>query len=152
MKNKNDLLIVNSICDQFEAKLKDNEETSIDLFLESSDVQIGNDLLKQLLPELIALKIIYSDDRNAAADRLLAKFPKQKSDIEIARHEKSLHGTVSDVGQDTRSEEDLPVKPRQTIERIGKRFQNLKHLASGGLGDVYTAFDSVVKRLSLIHI
>ena len=145
------LLLLNRFCDEFEATLRASEpDAEIGSFLESTKKQNDDpQFLEELLGELIALKVAYSDDRDATAETLKSQYPDCRANIEQAMQQPSLLGTIGATRDDTKAE--TPGRTRRSkspkkIDAAGSRFENLELFASGGLGDVYSAYDKTVKR------
>ena len=154
MQKKDQLLLINRICDEFEAKLQLDSSTDIKRTLESTSTElVDQGLVKNLLVELISLKIAYSENRDATAKSLKERYPEYVVPIENAISQPSLYGTVQGVNGDTSAESNtLPVAPAESFAQMGERFENLVYLASGGLGDVYAGYDKSVKRQVAIKL
>ena len=76
MQKKDQLLLINRICDEFEAKLQLDSSTDIKRTLESTSTElVDQGLVKNLLVELISLKIAYSENRDATAKSLKERYP-----------------------------------------------------------------------------
>ncbi len=152
MKNKDQLLLINRICDEFEAKLQSGVVADIEQALDSAKAnEDSQNLVEDLLPELIALQIVYSANRDSTAKSLKAIYPAHAASIEQAKSEPSLNATVNDLDRDTVIENETQVPP-SSFARMGERYENLEYLASGGLGDVYTGYDKTVKRQVAIKL
>ena len=154
MQKKDQLLLINRICDEFEAKLQLDSSTDIKRTLESTSTElVDQGLVKNLLVELISLKIAYSENRDATAKSLKERYPEYVIPIENAISQPSLYGTVQGVNGDTSAESNtFPVAPAESFAQMGERFENLVYLASGGLGDVYAGYDKSVKRQVAIKL
>ena len=141
------LLLIDRICDEFEAKLQSGADIDVKDVLDSAELQSHDqELLDQLFPELIALQITYSENRVAAAKNLKSKYPEKSGEIESAVHQRSLLGTVDNAHVQTMSDSTHSVRDAAPISRLGDRFEDLKHFAGGGLGDVYSGYDKAVQR------
>lgn len=154
MVNKKYILLVNRICDEFESSLKTGTSSDIEQMLVAAKLENHEpEFLDSLLPELIALKIAYSDDRQATAKTLRLKYPNRSHAIEFAIEQPSLLGTVGASEDDTAFDNSLPKsKVKELIPELSSRFDNLNHLASGGLGDVYVGYDKSVQRRVAIKL
>ena len=141
MKKKDRLLTINRICDDFESKLRVGAEVNTDEVLQGAIADFNELPIAELLPELIELQIVYSNDRRITADALKSKYPEYKTRIESALQQASLEDEPWDAHEDGRAaDEFLRPEIQRSLAEIGDRFTDLEHFASGGLG------------LSLIHI
>ena len=103
MEKTEQLLLVDSICDDFESNLKLGAGSEIAAHLESAKrYSEDSGFLDFLLSELIALKIVYSMDRQATADSLRSEYPHQREQIENAIGQRSLLRTVNESTSDTK--------------------------------------------------
>lgn len=150
MSDKDRILLVNRICDEYESLLQTGEVTQIEEAVESVESTYKDpDLVAVLLPELIALWIFYSGDRDATAAELKSKFPQQSGHIHRAVSQPSLLGTINRAADETGTYSASSVQAptiRPVYADIAGRFENLRHHASGGLGDVYVGYDNTVRR------
>ncbi len=149
MNDVEQLLLINKFCDRYEAELQSGSATGdISQMIEmASRTSNDQDFLDSLLAELLALRIVYSDDRDSEARSLKSMYPDHVDDIESALVQPSLLGTVLTAGDVT----DVSVKTSRSkspkkIAAAGRRFENLELYASGGLGDVYIGYDRTVQR------
>jgi serine/threonine protein kinase len=149
MKKKDLLVLLNQVCDDFESELKSgNTNIEVGKAVESATRTCDSqEFLDALLPELISLKIAYSDDQHEEADSLRSKFPEHASIIANALADPSLQGTFRSEKSETRQSGTRSALPAAMVH-LGDdaRFENLEHYASGGLGDVYSGFDRTVRR------
>lgn len=148
MTKKDRLLLIDRICDEVEAKLQRGSPVNIENVLESATLESRDqEVTGDLFLELIALQIVYSDDRDAEVEILKSKYPQKSGEIDSAVQQRSLLGTV-DIAN-VRTELDAAgtnSKGASSISQLGDRFEDLEHFASGGLGDVYTGYDKAVQR------
>ena len=146
MQKRERILLINRVCEQFESKLKSGSPDDLEQVLEATAKDHPDpDLRDALLAELIALEIFYSDDRDALAASLAARFPDQSANIQNALNQPSVHATLAAGGDQTNAVASAVQTPLPTV-RVGERFADLKHHASGGLGDVYIGYDKSVRR------
>ena len=148
MTNKDQLFLIDRFCDEFESNLQQGSAVNIEQVLDTAKQEAGDPKIAEVLfPELIALQILYSEDRDAEAEILKSKFPERSIEIESAGDQCSLLGTIinnslhTEIDGTNTSSKDAP-----SIRRLGERFENLEHFASGGLGDVYLGYDNSVRR------
>lgn len=147
MKKKDRLLTINRICDDFESKLRVGAEVNTDEVLQGAIADFNELPIAELLPELIELQIVYSNDRRITADALKSKYPEYKTRIESALQQASLEDEPWDAHEDGRAaDEFLRPEIQRSLAEIGDRFTDLEHFASGGLGNVYVGFDKAVSR------
>ena len=147
MKKKDRLLTINRICDDFESKLRVGAEVNTDEVLQGAIADFNELPIAELLPELIELQIVYSNDRRITADALKSKYPEYKTRIESALQQASLEDEPWDAHEDGRAaDEFLRPEIQRSLAEIGDRFIDLEHFASGGLGNVYVGFDKAVSR------
>jgi len=102
MNKIDQILLVDRICDDFEAKLKSGDDVNVEQMLDplrNSDAD--KELSQSLLVELIALEILYSDDRTATANSLRSRFPNFICEIEDALEQPSLSETFGDAVADS---------------------------------------------------
>jgi serine/threonine protein kinase len=152
MKKKERLLLINKVCDEFENQLKAGKSAAINEALESARANCSEpEFIDSLLNELIALQMFYSSDRKALAQSLREQYPDRGSLVAEALNQPSLLGTLPAAKDQTKfdphrlSGNTSPAADLQ-IDSIGGRFKDLRHHASGGLGDVYIGYDKAVRR------
>ena len=149
MQKKDQLLLINEICDGFESQLKAEKPVDIGSTLAVAKSRYDSpDFLDSLLAELITLQIVYSRDRESTAAELKSEFPNQLNAIEQAISLPSLMGTIDHHHDDTKVDTAARTEKSRypEIRSVGTRYAELKHLASGGLGDVYVGYDKSVRR------
>ena len=163
MKEVDQVLLINRVCDEFESKLKTGEEALLESFVESAAREFKDEeLVQSLLSELIALEILYGDDKEAVANSLRSRFPKQAKQIKEALKEGSLFGTLDDVRNGTLAENQLKShvqveldegRATHTASQMVGPYKLLSKLGEGGMGTVWKAEQSTpVKRLVALKL
>ena len=135
--NAQQLLLINEICDEFEERLKQDEFVSVESSIsQTSKHGFGQEASDFLLIELLVLKIQYAQDQDAEASRLCTLHPK---------HAGKIRKLLSDSSRwlDQESEATSNIEFSLTEDH---RFEVRSHFASGGLGDVFIAYDKHVQR------
>lgn len=96
MKKTEHLLLINRICDEFEAKLKLDAGSEIAAHLQSIEGSSqDSEFYDYLLIELVALKIDYSEDRQATADLLRSRYPHHEEQIQNALELQAMQPTMN---------------------------------------------------------
>ena len=154
MVKKDLLLLVDRICDEFEASLRSGTPTNIDQVLASAKSEREEvEFLDSLLSELIALEVAYSDDRSVAAEALRSKYPDHTQAIEFAIEQPSLLGTVGANNDDTafgNSRSILDHHSYKVPQAFPRRFGTYKLVGlvgQGGMGRVYKAIQDGTNRV-----
>ena len=151
MTEPDQLLRINQICDDVESRLQRGDAVVIEEVLASAAQQNVVDRASEyLLVELLALKIEYAENRDDAAASLAKKHPRHVEQISQFRAEPSLHGTLR------KSQSKTFLSSSSTKRNSGEdvkltlpddhRFELRSQFASGGLGEVFVAWDRHIQR------
>ena len=90
MKKKEQLLLINRICDEFESRLRSGAQADIEEALASARLEFDDRVfIDKLLFELIVLRFVYCEDSDSTAALLKSGYPEYGDVIEFAKQQLS---------------------------------------------------------------
>ena len=156
------MLLINRICDDFETQLIGGVACNIETTLESARIDSDHpDFLKDLLVELIALKLIHAAKPEEEAEEIKFLFPGQKNRIDqlLKSLPPSKQDNESASGSKTLEAEDQTIPPTPIAPASGRKSTDVKvgdtlgdyqlvgKIGAGGMGQVYKARHRRMKRM-----
>ena len=156
------MLLINRICDDFESQLIGGGDCSIETTLESARSDSDHpEFLKDLLKELIALKLIHAQRPEEEAAEIKSLYPGQKNNIDqlLQSLPPSPHGAdLAGNSSSLRTEEPtIPPSPvesesskKSTDVKVGDTlgdYELVGKIGVGGMGQVFKARHRRMKRM-----
>ena len=147
MDSTDELLLLNQICDDFEAARRSGSDIEIDDFLQQhQDAELIPPISCRVKSELIGLEVAMSDKSPESLAALKLQYPQYVSMIEA----ELMRPTRVDLADTTKA--DLNSTPLDTPKVNGYEIERL--LGQGGMGSVFLAKEISTKRkvaIKLIH-